>query len=77
MILSDKEIFLAFVVTICVVSLIVSSDDLDYKSNSQAFAQTPSVPDAVTDVIATPGNGQVHLSWTAPDNNGSPIISSK
>ena len=77
MILSDKEIFLAFVVTICVASLIVSFDDLDYKNNSQAFAQTSSVPDAVTDVIATPGNGQVHLSWTAPDNNGSPIISYK
>ena len=31
------------------------------------------VPAAPTELTATPGNGQVGLSWTAPSNGGSPI----
>jgi len=31
-------------------------------------------PNAITNLTGTPGNGQVTLSWSAPNNNGSPII---
>jgi len=64
---SNKIIFLAFVFGI---SLIVSL-------GSTAFAQTASSPEPITDLIAIPGNGEIHLLWTAPDDNGSPIISYK
>lgn len=41
-----------------------------------AYAQsTP--PDTISDLIATPGNGQVFLTWTAPFDNGSTIKSYK
>lgn len=30
-------------------------------------------PNAITTLTATPGDGQVSLSWVAPQNNGSPI----
>ncbi|MDH3516651.1 MAG: fibronectin type III domain-containing protein [Nitrosopumilus sp.] len=52
------------------ISLIISQDN-------EIFAQTSSVPEPITDLIAIPGNGEVSLSWTAPYNNGSPIISYK
>lgn len=32
------------------------------------------VPNAPLELVATPGSGQVTLSWTAPNNGGSPII---
>ncbi|HET6517171.1 MAG TPA: fibronectin type III domain-containing protein, partial [Nitrosopumilaceae archaeon] len=41
-----------------------------------AFAQSPP-PDPISDLIATPGNGQVLLTWTAPFDNGSTIKSYK
>ncbi|EIJ66419.1 fibronectin type III domain protein [Candidatus Nitrosopumilus salaria BD31] len=52
------------------ISLIISHDN-------EIFAQTPSTPEAVTDLIAIPGNGEIHLSWSEPDNNGADIISYK
>ena len=33
----------------------------------------PTVPEAPSNVTATPGDGQVTLSWTAPPDGGSPI----
>ena len=33
----------------------------------------PSAPDAPADLTTTPGNGQITLSWTAPDDNGAAI----
>jgi len=58
--------------------LFMSGTNWGYDDNQyHVFAQTASVPDAITDLIAISGNGQVHLSWTSPDNNGSPIISYK
>jgi len=35
---------------------------------------SPTVPGAVTNFTATPGNGQVSLSWSAPSNNGGSAI---
>ena len=32
------------------------------------------VPDAPTGLVATPGNNQVSLSWTAPINDGGVVI---
>lgn len=46
-------------------------------NGNEILAQTPSTPEAITDLIAIPGNGEIHLSWGAPDNNGSTIISYK
>jgi len=36
-------------------------------------SSTPTVPGTPTNLVATPGNNQVALSWTAPSNGGSPI----
>jgi len=69
--LFNKQNFLIF--TIIIVSLITLSG---YSSNL-IFAQTASSPEPITDLIAIPGNGEIHLLWTAPDDNGSPIISYK
>jgi len=41
------------------------------------FAQTESAPEPITDLIAIPNNEEIHLSWTASDDNGSPITSYK
>ncbi len=38
-----------------------------------AVAAAATVPDAITDLLATPGNTQVTLSWTAFDDGGSTI----
>ena len=44
------------------------------RSNRVAVTPTPpTVPDAPTNLAATPGNGQVELSWDAPDDGGSNI----
>ncbi len=40
-----------------------------------AAGTTPTAPAAPTGVTATPGNGQASVSWTAPNNGGSPITS--
>ena len=43
---------------------------------SAAVPGTPvedTVPDAITDLDATAGNGQATLTWSAPDDGGSPI----
>jgi hypothetical protein len=32
------------------------------------------VPDAPVDIVATPGDGAATISWTAPADNGSPIL---
>lgn len=50
------------------VSMIMSFDNV-------TFAQTESAPEPVTDLIAIPNNEEIHLSWSAPDDNGSPITS--
>jgi len=44
-------------------------------SNDVIFAQTALAPEPVNDLIAIPGNGEIHLSWSSPDTNNSPIIS--
>ncbi|RDJ31738.1 MAG: fibronectin type III domain-containing protein [Crenarchaeota archaeon] len=44
--------------------------------NNPVYAQS-SAPDPITNLAAVPGNGSVHLVWSAPDNNGSPITSYK
>lgn len=44
-------------------------------SNYNAFAAT--TPDGITDLIATPGNGFVELTWTSPPDNGFPVTSYK
>ncbi|MDH5431717.1 MAG: fibronectin type III domain-containing protein [Nitrosopumilus sp.] len=67
---SKKFNLLSLAVMVFSISLIVSHD-------YNVFAQSSSAPDAITDLIAVPGNGEAHLSWTAPENNGSPIISYK
>ena len=44
-------------------------------NTATATPQVPAgVPDAPTNLTATPGDGQASLSWTAPNDNGSPII---
>ena len=44
------------------------------RSNRVAVTPTPpTVPDAPTNLAATPGNGQVELTWDAPDDGGSNI----
>ena len=35
----------------------------------------PTIPDAPTAVTAAAGNGQANVSWTAPFDGGSPILS--
>ena len=40
-------------------------------------AQTASAPEPITNLIAVPRDGEVHLSWTAPPNNGAIITSYK
>jgi len=65
---SNKNYFLILVFAVSI-SLLFSNNDI--------FAQTPSAPEAITDLIAIPGNGEIHLSWTAHDSNGSPITSYK
>lgn len=44
--------------------------------NLPSYAQTSS-PQAIPNLIAVGGDGQVTLTWTAPFNNGSPIVSYK
>ena len=77
---STRQIFLAFTIIFTISSLGILS--INYNNDSdrypQVLAQTDSsVPDAITDLIAIPGDGQIHLSWTTPENNGSPIVSYK
>lgn len=67
---SIKFNFLAIILLISGISLIASLDNV-------AFAQTASAPEPITDLIAIPGNGEIHLSWSAPDDNGSAITSYK
>ena len=43
-------------------------------SSGVTSATPSSVPDAPTDLSATPGNTQISLSWTAPTNNGGSVI---
>ncbi len=46
-----------------------------YGPNSTSATAVPrTVPDALTDLVATPGNGQVSLSWTAPAFDGGRTI---
>jgi titin len=43
-------------------------------SSASTAITLPTVPDAPTNVLATPGNGQAVISWTVPDTTGgSPI----
>ena len=44
-------------------------------NTAKIIGVTLSPPDAVTDLSASAGDGQVVLSWSAPANNGSPITS--
>jgi len=66
--LFNKVNFLVTLVFLFSISLIISHDN-------EIFAQTPSAPEAVTDLIAIPSDGEIHLSWSEPDNNGSQIVS--
>jgi len=67
---SNKINFLVIIVLVFSISLTTSFENI-------VFAQSASTPEAISNLIAIPGNGLVHLSWTSPDNNGSPIISYK
>lgn len=64
----NKVNFLVTLIFLFSISLIISHDN-------EIFAQTLSAPEATTDLIAIPNNGEIHLSWSEPDNNGSPIVS--
>jgi chitodextrinase len=68
---STKISFLALLVLVSGISLITLFD------GGVVFAQTASAPEPISDLIAIPGNGEIHLLWSAPDDNGSPIISYK
>ena len=46
----------------------------DSALSNEASATPLGVPDAPTGLTATPGNGQVGLSWTAPSSNGGSAI---
>lgn len=59
------------------ISLVLFSFSLIISHDSVAFAQTESSPEAITDLIAIPSNGEINLTWSAPDSNGSPIVSYK
>ena len=73
---SNKQIFFIFTIA-SAISLSVLSIQYD-DAHHQAFAQTVlSAPNAIADLIAVPGKGQVHLTWSAPENNGSLITSYK
>ena len=52
-----------FITTIILTTLIVGFQT--------SFAVGP--PEPITDLIAVPANGEVHLIWTAPYDNGEPI----
>lgn len=65
--ISNKINFPAILLLVSSISLIASLDS--------ASAQTVSAPDPITDLIAIPGNGEVHLSWSSSYDNGSPIKS--
>jgi hypothetical protein len=45
-----------------------------YFTQPLTFAAPPTNPGPVTGLTATPGNGQVALSWTAPANTGNSTI---
>ena len=66
----ELKIFI-IIASIGILGSILSSTSPNYS----AFAQT--APNGITDLIATPGNGLVELTWTAPLDNGSPITSYK
>jgi hypothetical protein len=42
-------------------------------ASAQVTAEPNAVPDQVTGLVATPGDGTVALTWQAPVNDGSPI----
>jgi len=65
-----KKLNLFSIFLIFSVFMIISFDNV-------VFAQTESVPEPITDLIAIPSNEEIHLSWTAPDDNGSTITSYK
>lgn len=54
---------------------VFSVNGIGTSASSNTATATPaiSVPDAVTDLAATPGNTYVNLSWTAPNDEGSAI----
>lgn len=46
---------------------------LNEVNNHIARDEWPTIPDAVSDLAVTPGDGILDLSWTAPSTNGIPI----
>ncbi|MFA6190248.1 MAG: DUF2341 domain-containing protein [Candidatus Staskawiczbacteria bacterium] len=50
------------------------SSPATFTNFASSAEETAAVPDAPTDLIATYGNAQVGLSWTAPLNNGGAVI---
>src|SRR5690606_26150612 len=44
-----------------------------YSNVDTATPNAPAVPDAINNLVATPANSQVTLTWSAPANNGSAI----
>jgi len=64
--------------TTATVTGLTYGNSYDYRVSAiNAIGTGPSVaitaPSQVTGVVATPGNGQVTLNWTAPNNGGSPL----
>ena len=51
----------------------ITSTTKDLTMTLKLQSSTTTVPGTPTNLVATPGNNQVALSWTAPSNGGSPI----
>ena len=54
---------------------VVGEGSLSAEASATPTAPVATVPGAPTGLTATPGNGQVSLSWTAPASNGGSAIS--
>ncbi len=53
---------------------VTPTDETGRTFDVQTYSFGPSVPGAPTNVVATAGNGQAQVSWTAPANNGGSAI---
>jgi len=64
-----RNTFRSFLTVIAVIGLV----SLSFTACDNGTT-TETVPGAVTNFAATPGNGQVSLSWSAPSNDGGAVI---
>jgi len=64
-----RNTFRSFLTVIAVIGLV----SLSFTACDDS-PTTETVPGAVTNFAATPGNGQVFLSWSAPSNDGGAVI---